>query len=92
VIKDLPILAVGVAAATAVTAAIVVIAATEVMVALVAAEASIRVRAPAPFVTTNHRKSITKIMICCAATCMKTEKSAPGVKRATVPSINASWL
>jgi len=75
--------------ATEETATIVEIAA---IVVTVAAEVSTPVHALVHFVTTNHRKSIIKTMICCAATCMKMAKSALVAKQVTVPSTSVNWL
>ena len=93
-IKDHLILAAGVVEATVVIATIAVTGATaeSVAIAETGAEVSTVGRAPAPSAMTNRRKSITKIMTCCGVMYTRMEKSALGGKRATVPSISASWL
>jgi hypothetical protein len=98
VIKDHLIMVAGAAAeiaATVVTEAIVVTATIveiAAIVVMVAAEVFTPDRVLVHFVTTNHRKSITKTMICCAATCTKTAKSALVAKQVTVPSTSVNWL
>ena len=96
-IKDHLIRAAGAVVAIAVTAGIVETAgtvATEEIaaIAMAAAEASTPARAPAAFVMTSHKKSITKTMICCAAMCTKMAKSALVGKRVTAPNTSANWL